>query len=66
MNVLKIRHHIDSLQRKHDLLDHHINQEFEHHRDQTEVNKMKKEKLHLKDEIAQLNQKIKKTFKEAV
>ena len=66
MNVLKIRHHIDSLQRKHDLLDHHINQEFDHHKDQLQLNQMKKEKLHLKDEIDMLNQKIEKTFKEAV
>jgi uncharacterized protein YdcH (DUF465 family) len=64
MNILKIRHHINSLQRKHDLLDHRINHEFDHRKDQLKLNQMKKEKLHLKDEIDLLNQKIKQTFNE--
>lgn len=60
MDTLKIRHHIDKLQSRHDKLDDRITEEFGHHKDQLQLNRMKKEKLLLKDEIDLLNTRIKK------
>jgi hypothetical protein len=51
MDREKIQHHIKHLQKKHDELDQLIREEFNRYQDDKAVSNLKKEKLHLKDEI---------------
>jgi uncharacterized protein YdcH (DUF465 family) len=56
----KLIHHVEHLKEKHDALDKKIKELYEHHTDDLAVEKLKKEKLKLKDEIEQTNRKIDK------
>lgn len=58
MDPVKIRHHIDSLKRKHELLDEEIKQGFTNYKSDFDIEKKKKEKLQLKDEIEKLTRMI--------
>jgi uncharacterized protein YdcH (DUF465 family) len=60
MNREKLIHHVEHLKEKHDKLDKQIKELYEHHTDDLTVEKLKKEKLKLKDEIEQTNRKIDK------
>lgn len=51
----KLIHHIAHLQEKHDILDEQITKLESHHENVTEL---KKEKLHLKDEIEKFKTKV--------
>jgi len=52
----KLEHHIAHLQEKHDILDEQITKLEAHHETVTDL---KKEKLHLKDEIEKFKVKVK-------
>jgi uncharacterized protein YdcH (DUF465 family) len=52
----KLEHHIAHLQEKHDALDEEISKLEAHHEN---VTALKKEKLHLKDEIEKFKIKVK-------
>jgi hypothetical protein len=54
----KLEHHISHLQKKHDILDEEISKKEALHEN---VTSLKKEKLHLKDEIEKFKIKIKGT-----
>lgn len=54
----KLKHHIDHLQEKHDLLDKEIKELEAHHSNHERVVEMKKEKLHLKDEIVKFKSQL--------
>ena len=54
----KLEHHIDALQEKHDLLDKEIKDAYMDNVGDVEVEKMKKQKLKLKDEIESCKRKI--------
>lgn len=54
----KLIHHVEHLKEKHDILDKQIKELYEHHTDDLKVEKLKKEKLKLKDEIEATNKKI--------
>ena len=56
----KLIHHVEHLKEKHDALDKQIKELYEHHTDDLAVEKLKKEKLKLKDEIEATNRKIDK------
>ena len=56
----KLINHVEHLKEKHDKLDKQIKELYEHHTDDLTVEKLKKEKLKLKDEIEQTNRKIDK------
>ena len=56
----KLIHHVEHLKEKHDKLDKQIKELYEHHTNDLTVEKLKKEKLKLKDEIEQTNRKIDK------
>jgi hypothetical protein len=60
MNREKLIHHVEHLKEKHDDLDKKIKELYEHHTDDLVVEKLKKEKLKLKDEIEATNRKIDK------
>lgn len=47
----KVRHHIESLKKKHSILDKEIQEGYDHYLNDLMLEKMKKEKLALKDEI---------------
>jgi hypothetical protein len=49
---------VEHLKEKHDALDRQIKELYEHHTDDLKVEKLKKEKLKLRDEIEQTNRKI--------
>jgi uncharacterized protein YdcH (DUF465 family) len=54
----KLEHHMDALQEKHDLLDKEIKDAYMDNVGDVEVEKMKKQKLKLKDEIESCKRKI--------
>lgn len=54
----KIQNHIKHLQEKHDALDKQIITEENQYGNHERIIELKKEKLHLKDEISQLKAKI--------
>ena len=54
----KLEHHMDALQEKHDLLDKEIKDAYMDNVGDVEVEKMKKQKLKLKDEIELCKRKI--------
>jgi len=54
----KLEHHISALQEKHDLLDKEIRDAYMDNVGDVEVEKMKKQKLKLKDEIESCKRKI--------
>jgi len=54
----KLEHHIDALQEKHDILDKEIKDACMDNVGDVEVEKMKKQKLKLKDEIELCKRKI--------
>lgn len=59
MDPVKVRHHINSLTRKHDMLDDEIKKGYANYNSDFDLEKKKKEKLHLKDEIEKLKRLIK-------
>jgi hypothetical protein len=56
----KLIHHMETLRERHDALDRQIKEMYEHHADDLKVEKLKKEKLKLKDEIEQTSKKFNK------
>ena len=54
----KLISHIKHVQSKHDLLDKQIKEAYNHYTDDIAINKMKVEKLHLKEEMNQLEHEI--------
>lgn len=54
----KIKHHISHLQEQHDNLDKQIVELESHHSKHEKVVEMKKEKLHLKDEIEKFKKQL--------
>lgn len=54
----KLQHHIAHLQEKHDILDKEIRDAYMDNVGDLEVEKMKKQKLKLKDEIESCKKKI--------
>jgi hypothetical protein len=54
----KIEHHIVHLQEKHDALDKEIITEENHYGNHEHIQELKKEKLRLKDEIAEFKAKL--------
>lgn len=55
----KLEHHITHLQKQHDQIDNILNDEFEYRfRGDKELTEMKKQKLHLKDEIEKFKRQI--------
>ena len=59
MHVEKIKHHIDALRTKHSKLDEQIVQmESSGSYEDTELHELKKQRLHLKDEITHFQHQI--------
>lgn len=54
----KLQHHIVHLKEKHDLLDKEIQELESHHSNHEKVTELKKEKLHLKDEIEKFKRQL--------
>lgn len=54
MTVEKLMSHYKTVKIKHDTLDKQITNAYNHYTDDVEVNKMKVEKLHLKEEMSRL------------
>lgn len=54
----KLEHHMDALQEKHDILDKEIKDAYMDNVGDVEVEKMKKQKLKLRDEIELCKRKI--------
>jgi uncharacterized protein YdcH (DUF465 family) len=54
----KLEHHMRALQEKHDLLDREIRDAYMDNVGDVEVEKMKKQKLKMKDEIESCKRKI--------
>jgi hypothetical protein len=54
----KLISHIKHVQSKHDLLDKQIKEAYNHYTDDIAINKMKVEKLHLKEEISRFEQEL--------
>jgi hypothetical protein len=54
----KLENHIKHLQEKHDLLDAKITESYKNYKSDTEVEDLKKSKLHLRDEIEKLKHQI--------
>jgi hypothetical protein len=54
----KIEHHIAHLQEKHDALDKQIITEENHYGNHEHIAELKKQKLHLNDEIEQFKAKL--------
>jgi hypothetical protein len=54
----KLENHIKHLQEKHDLLDVKITESYKNYKSDTEVEDLKKSKLHLRDEIEKLKHQI--------
>ena len=54
----KLKSHYNSLKEKHDLLDKQIAEAYNKHTDDIEVNKMKHNKLHLKEQMYQIEQQL--------
>jgi len=59
MSTLKsLQNHLKVLEERHRELDKKVAQDYEHHLNSDEYNKEKKDKLHLKEEIAKLEEQI--------
>lgn len=58
MDSLKIEHHIQHLQEKHDMIDEEIKRVESTHGNQFMIVDLKKKKLKLKDEIEKLKQQM--------
>ena len=59
MSTLKsLQNHLKVLEERHRELDKKITEDYDHHLNSDEYNKEKKEKLHLKEEIAKLKEQI--------
>jgi hypothetical protein len=54
----KLISHAKSLRNKHDSLDKQIEEAYNHYTDDIEINKMKVEKLHLKEELSRIEIEI--------
>jgi hypothetical protein len=54
----KLENHIKHLQEKHDALDEEIIKEFANYTSDVEIENLKKEKLHLKDEIEKFKHQL--------
>jgi hypothetical protein len=55
----KMMGHYDSLKEKHDKLDKEIQDAYNHHVDDIKLNEMKATKLHLKEQMFDMEQKLK-------
>lgn len=51
MEIQKIRHHVQTMKEKHDALDKEITEDYKNYVDDLTIERKKKEKLALKDEI---------------
>jgi uncharacterized protein YdcH (DUF465 family) len=58
--IEKMISHYDFLKTKHDALDKEINSAYSHHIDDHIVSGMKKQKLHLKDQMHQIENQLKR------
>lgn len=54
----KLEHHISHLQELHDKLDKEITEKYRQHENEFELEKLKKQKLNLKDDIENLRRQI--------
>jgi uncharacterized protein YdcH (DUF465 family) len=54
----KLEHHINHLQEMHDRLDKEITEKQSHHDNEFEIEKLKKQKLNLKDDIERIRRQI--------
>lgn len=54
----KLISHAKTLRNKHDLLDKQIEEAYNHYTNDIEINKMKVEKLHLKEELSKIEIEI--------
>lgn len=59
----KMMGHYNSLKEKHDKLDKEIEDAFNHHEDDLKINEMKAKKLHLKEQMYDMEQKLKENGK---
>jgi uncharacterized protein YdcH (DUF465 family) len=55
----KLMGHYNSLKEKHEKLDKEIEQAYNTHTDDLVINKMKSEKLHLKEQMYEMEQRLK-------
>ena len=61
--IEKMIGHYNSLKEKHDKLDKEIQDAFNHHVDDTKLHEMKAKKLHLKEQMYDMEQKLKENGK---
>ena len=54
----KLESHYKTIKAKHDALDKMINEAYNHYVDDLKINKLKLEKLHLKEEIDRIESKL--------
>lgn len=54
----KLEHHIKHLQEQHDMLDKEIKELYNHHTDDFKVEKLKKQKLNIRDDIERIKRQI--------
>ena len=59
ITIEKLESHLKSVQAKHDALDKMIVEAYNHYIDDNEVHKLKREKLHLREEMDRINSKLK-------
>lgn len=57
--VEKLMGHYESLKEKHEKLDREIEDAFNHHVDDVKIHEMKAKKLHLKEQMYDIEQKLK-------
>jgi uncharacterized protein YdcH (DUF465 family) len=58
--IEKMMSHYETLKDRHDILDKKINAEYSHHIDNHILTVMKKQKLHLKDEMYRIESELKR------
>lgn len=56
--IEKLMGHYRSLKEKHDKLDSEIENSFIHHESDEKIHEMKKQKLHLKEQMFEIEQKL--------
>lgn len=59
MNHLKLQHHLEHLEQRHRELDKEIKELYNSYDDEMHLKQLKKERLHLKEEIQQTLSKLK-------
>lgn len=59
MNHLKLQHHLEHLEQRHRELDKEIKEMYNNYDDDITIQQLKKERLHVKEEIQQTLSKLK-------